>query len=67
MSEPKQPKLELQLSSPQALVRRMDQQLALVARLLAEADAAHALRQMSGIFFGIFFLFRGIFSAAPKA
>ena len=43
MSDPKQPRLELQLSSPQALVRRMNQQLDLVARLLAEADAAHAL------------------------
>jgi formylglycine-generating enzyme required for sulfatase activity len=43
MSDPNQPKLELQISSPQALVRRMDQQLALVERLLAEADAAHAL------------------------
>lgn len=43
MSDSKQPKLELQLSSPQALVRRMDQQLELVGRLLAEADAAHAL------------------------
>jgi formylglycine-generating enzyme required for sulfatase activity len=43
MSDPNQPKLELQISSPQALVRRMDQQLALVERLLAEAESAHAL------------------------
>ena len=43
MSDSKQPKLEIQISSPQALVRRMDQQLELVERLLAEADAAHAL------------------------
>ena len=43
MSDPNQPKLELQISSPQALVRRIDQQLELVDRLLAEADAAHAL------------------------
>jgi formylglycine-generating enzyme required for sulfatase activity len=37
------PNLALQLSSPQALVRRMNQQLELVDRLLAEAEAAHAL------------------------
>ncbi|WP_397382564.1 formylglycine-generating enzyme family protein [Prosthecobacter sp.] len=43
MNDSKRPKLELQLSSPQGLVRRMDQQLELVGRLLAEADAAHAL------------------------
>ena len=43
MTDPKRPKLELQISSPQALVRRMDQQLDLVERLLAEAAAAHAL------------------------
>jgi formylglycine-generating enzyme required for sulfatase activity len=43
MSDSTQPKLELQISSPQALVRRMDQQLELVGRLLAEADAAQAL------------------------
>ena len=43
MSDSKQPKLEIQISSPQSLVRRMDQQLELVERLLAEADAAHAL------------------------
>ncbi|MCF7788328.1 MAG: formylglycine-generating enzyme family protein [Prosthecobacter sp.] len=43
MSDSKQPKLELQVSSPQALVRRMDQQLELVGRLLAEADAAKAI------------------------
>ncbi len=47
MSDPKQPKLELQLSSPQALVRRMDQQLELVERLLAEADAAQSLATVS--------------------
>lgn len=41
MSDPKHPKLELQISSPQALLRRMDQQLELVYRLLAEAE--HAL------------------------
>jgi formylglycine-generating enzyme required for sulfatase activity len=39
--------LALQLSSPQALVRRMDQQLDLVDRLLAEAEAAHALMPAS--------------------
>jgi formylglycine-generating enzyme required for sulfatase activity len=43
MSEPNQPKVELQISSPQALVRRMDKQLELVKRLIAEAGAAHAL------------------------
>lgn len=43
MSDSKQTKLELQISSPQALMRRMDQQLELVERLLAEADASHAL------------------------
>lgn len=43
MSDPNQPKLEIQISSPQTLVRRVDQQLDLVERLLAEADAAHAL------------------------
>lgn len=37
------PNLALQLSSSQALVRRMNQQLDLVDRLLAEAEAAHAL------------------------
>jgi formylglycine-generating enzyme required for sulfatase activity len=37
------PNLELQLGSPQALVRRMNQQLDLVDRLLAEAEPAHAL------------------------
>jgi formylglycine-generating enzyme required for sulfatase activity len=43
MSDPDQPKLELQISSPQALVRRIDQQLELVDRLLAEGEAAQAL------------------------
>jgi len=43
MSDPKQPKLEIQISSSLALVRRMDQQLELVARLLADAESAHAL------------------------
>jgi len=43
MSDSHQPKLEIQISSPQALVRQMDQQLELVERLLAEANASHAL------------------------
>ncbi len=47
MSHSKQSKLELQLSSPQTLVRRVEQQLDLVDRLLAEADAAHTLAPAS--------------------
>ncbi len=47
MSEQKDPKLELQISSSKALVRRMDHQLELVERLLAEAEATHAVANAS--------------------
>jgi len=43
MSNDPAPKLELQISSSQALIRRIDQRIDLVERLLAEADAAKTL------------------------
>lgn len=43
MSNDQHPKLELQISSSKELVRRIDQRIDLVGRLLAEADAEQAL------------------------